>query len=169
MRTFVVFRVAVQQTYRRLASPRLWQQYAPDPAPHAPTRFLYSFWRSSHDAAGYAQQDAHEFLISCKSAPLPPGPTILKVLTDNIIRGSAALNLLHSSSVLQHDEPAPADAASCPCIVHSTFAGESRSKITCGRCHHQSETLEPFLDLSLDLRDRKSGEMAKTLADCLRR
>ncbi|TKA51856.1 hypothetical protein B0A53_05208 [Rhodotorula sp. CCFEE 5036] len=79
-----------------------------------------------------------------------------------------ALNLLHSSSVLHQDEPAPADAARCPCIVHSTFAGESRSKITCGRCHHQSETLEPFLDLSLDLRDRKSGEMAKTLADCLR-
>jgi ubiquitin carboxyl-terminal hydrolase 22/27/51 len=77
--------------------------------------------------------------------------------------------LLHSSSVLHQDEPAPADAARCPCIVHSTFAGESRSKITCGRCHHQSETLEPFLDLSLDLRDRKSGEMAKTLADCLRR
>lgn len=40
------------------------QQYAEDSAPHAPTRFLYSFWRSSHDAAGYAQQDAHEFLIS---------------------------------------------------------------------------------------------------------
>ncbi|KWU45087.1 cysteine proteinase [Rhodotorula sp. JG-1b] len=78
------------------------------------------------------------------------------------------LNLLHSSSVLHHDETAPADAARCPCIVHSTFAGESRSKITCGRCHHQSETLEPFLDLSLDLRDRTSGEMAKTLADCLR-
>ncbi|GAA5862488.1 hypothetical protein JCM3774_002533 [Rhodotorula dairenensis] len=117
------------------------EQYAPDPSPHAPTRFLYSFWRSSHDAAGYAQQDAHEFLIS-------------------------SLNLLHSSSTLHH-EPVPSGPA-CPCIVHSTFAGELRSKITCGRCHHQSETLEPFLDLSLDLRDRTSGEMAQTLAACLK-
>ncbi|GAA5988759.1 hypothetical protein JCM10908_006158 [Rhodotorula pacifica] len=116
-------------------------QYAADPAPHAPTRFLYSFWRSSHDAAGYAQQDAHEFLIS-------------------------SLNLLHSSSTIHH-ESTPSGPP-CPCIVHSTFAGELRSKITCGRCHHQSETLEPFLDLSLDLRDRKTGQMAQTLAECLR-
>lgn len=80
---------------------------------------------------------------------------------------STALNLLHSSSTVHH-EPVPSGPA-CPCIVHSTFAGELRSKITCGRCHHQSETLEPFLDLSLDLRDRKSGQMAQTLAECLRR
>ncbi|POY76380.1 hypothetical protein BMF94_0577 [Rhodotorula taiwanensis] len=117
------------------------EQYAEDSAPHAPTRFLYSFWRSSHDAAGYAQQDAHEFLIS-------------------------ALNLIHLSSP-HHHEPIPGGAP-CPCIVHSTFAGELRSKITCGRCHHQSETLEPFLDLSLDLRDRKTGQLARTLADCLK-
>ncbi|BGP57630.1 hypothetical protein JCM8202v2_005274 [Rhodotorula sphaerocarpa] len=117
------------------------EHYGEDSAPHAPTRFLYSFWRSSNDAAGYAQQDAHEFLIS-------------------------ALNLLHASSPVHH-EPAPGGVP-CPCIVHSTFSGELRSKITCGRCHHQSETLEPFLDLSLDLRNRKTEEMAKTVHDCLK-
>ena len=44
------------------------QQYSVDPMPLAPTRFLHSFWQSSLDAAGYAQQDAHEFLISCASS-----------------------------------------------------------------------------------------------------
>ncbi|GJN93546.1 hypothetical protein Rhopal_006603-T1 [Rhodotorula paludigena] len=114
------------------------EQYSVDPIPLAPTRFLHSFWQSSLDAAGYAQQDAHEFLIS-------------------------SLNLLHSSSPSHTDSP----TSPCPCIIHRTFSGELRSKITCGRCHHQSETLEPFLDLSLDLRDRASGKVASTLRDCL--
>ncbi|TNY19646.1 hypothetical protein DMC30DRAFT_417711 [Rhodotorula diobovata] len=113
-------------------------QYSVDPTPLAPTRFLHSFWQSSLDATGYAQQDAHEFLIS-------------------------SLNLLHSASPSHTDNP----ALSCPCVVHRTFSGELRSKITCGRCHHQSETLEPFLDLSLDIRDRATGKLAETLSDCL--
>lgn len=77
----------------------------------------------------------------------------------------AALNLLHYASPSHTDNPALA----CPCVVHRTFSGELRSKITCGRCHHQSETLEPFLDLSLDIRDRASGKLAETLKECLNR
>ncbi|GAA5938103.1 hypothetical protein JCM3775_005342 [Rhodotorula graminis] len=114
------------------------EQYSVDPTPLAPTRFLHSFWQSSLDAAGYAQQDAHEFLIS-------------------------SLNLLHYASPSHTDNP----SLTCPCVVHRTFSGELRSKITCGRCHHQSETLEPFLDLSLDIRDRASGKLAETLKECL--
>ncbi|BGP00532.1 Ubiquitin carboxyl-terminal hydrolase [Rhodotorula toruloides] len=116
------------------------EQYSSDLAPLAPTRFLHSFWQSSAEAAGYAQQDAHEFLIS-------------------------ALNLLHSSSPSHHDSPT---LGPCRCPIHSTFAGELRSKVTCGRCHHQSETAEPFLDLSLDLKDRATGLAGKTLGDCLK-
>ncbi|BGP26859.1 hypothetical protein JCM10295v2_005821 [Rhodotorula toruloides] len=78
------------------------EQYSSDLAPLAPIRFLHSFWQSSAEAAGYAQQDAHEFLIS-------------------------ALNLLHSSSHSHHDSPT---LGPCRCIVHSTFAGELRSKVT---------------------------------------
>ncbi|GAA5822380.1 hypothetical protein JCM3770_002371 [Rhodotorula araucariae] len=114
------------------------EQYSVEPLPLAPTRFLHSFWQSSLDAAGYAQQDAHEFLIS-------------------------TLNLLHYSSPVHTDNP----AVSCPCVIHRTYSGELRSKITCGRCQHQSETLEPFLDLSLDIRNRASGRLAETLHDCM--
>ncbi|GAA6039238.1 hypothetical protein JCM8097_003221 [Rhodosporidiobolus ruineniae] len=114
------------------------EQYAPETTPHAPTRFLHSFWQCSIEAAGYAQQDAHEFLIS-------------------------TLNLLHSSSPSHTDNP----ALVCPCIVHQTFSGQLRSAIACGRCGHQSETFEPFLDLSLDIRDREKGGVKETLRGCL--
>ncbi|BGP19156.1 hypothetical protein JCM10213_006498 [Rhodosporidiobolus nylandii] len=114
------------------------EQYAADAAPLAPTRFLHSFWQNSLEAAGYAQQDAHEFLIS-------------------------SLNLIHSASPQHTDNP----ALRCPCIVHSTFSGQLRSAVICGRCGHQSETLEPFLDLSLDIRDRASGRMAESIGDAL--
>ncbi|GAA5973211.1 hypothetical protein JCM11641_006327 [Rhodosporidiobolus odoratus] len=114
------------------------EQYSNETAPLAPTRFLHSFWQCSLEAAGYAQQDGHEFLIS-------------------------TLNLLHSTSPSHTDNP----ALKCPCIIHRTFSGQLRSAITCGRCGHQSETLEPFLDLSLDIRDRASGRMAETVKDAL--
>ncbi|GAA6018918.1 hypothetical protein JCM10207_009196 [Rhodosporidiobolus poonsookiae] len=111
--------------------------YSTDALALAPTRFLHSFWTTSVEA-GIGQQDAHEMLIS-------------------------ALNLLHSSSPSHTDNP----ALTCPCIVHRTFSGQLRSAIACGRCGHQSETFEPFLDLSLDIRDRASGRVAQTLGDCL--
>jgi uncharacterized UBP type Zn finger protein len=31
--------------------------------PHAPFYVLYTLWKQSQQLAGYAQQDAHEFLI----------------------------------------------------------------------------------------------------------
>ncbi|GAA5932515.1 UBP-type zinc finger domain-containing protein [Sporobolomyces koalae] len=105
----------------------------------APTRFLHAFWSSSFEALGYAQQDAHEFLIS-------------------------TLNLLHSHSPQMTDNP----NAKCPCIVHNTFSGRTRSQIKCGRCGHESETFEMFLDLSLDVRDRSAGKDLTRLQDCLR-
>lgn len=78
----------------------------------------------------------------------------------------SALNLLHSSSPSHHDSPS---LGPCRCPIHTTFSGELRSKVTCGRCHHQSETAEPFLDLSLDLKDRATGLAGKTLGDRLKR
>ncbi|GAA5846269.1 hypothetical protein JCM3766R1_002192, partial [Sporobolomyces carnicolor] len=105
----------------------------------APTKFLHAFWSSSYDALGYSQQDAHEFLIS-------------------------TLNLLHSHSPSPTDNP----LKQCPCIVHNTFSGRTRSQISCGRCGHQSETFEMFLDLGLDVRDRAAGKDLTNLNDCLK-
>lgn len=77
----------------------------------------------------------------------------------------AALNLLHSHSPCPTDNP----SKRCPCIVHTTFSGQLRSQVRCGRCGHQSETFEPFLDLSLDVRDRVLGKDHKRIEECLNR
>ncbi|KAF7297767.1 Ubiquitin carboxyl-terminal hydrolase [Mycena kentingensis (nom. inval.)] len=61
---------------------------------------------------------------------------------------------------------------SCNCVVHSTFAGQLQSDVVCERCGNVTTTVDPMLDISLELRG-KSGEAypaaENTLAGCLRR
>lgn len=59
---------------------------------------------------------------------------------------------------------------SCNCIIHQTFAGQFQSDVTCEKCGTVTSTIDPMLDISLELRS-KSGEPAadNTLASCLRR
>ncbi|SCV73513.1 BQ2448_7439 [Microbotryum intermedium] len=104
-------------------------------SPCGPTQFLHAIWQSSSDLSGYAQQDAHECLIS-------------------------ALNHLHMSS------PGSSPSTDCTCVVHSTFAGQLRSQVTCGRCRTTTSSTELFLDLSLDL---QMSSAATSLNDCLER
>ncbi|KAF5326836.1 hypothetical protein D9619_004989 [Psilocybe cf. subviscida] len=60
---------------------------------------------------------------------------------------------------------------SCNCIIHSTFAGQLQSDVKCERCGNVTSTVDPMLDISLELKG-KGGEVASaenTLAACLRR
>ncbi|KAG6330328.1 hypothetical protein ID866_8763 [Astraeus odoratus] len=57
---------------------------------------------------------------------------------------------------------------SCNCIVHQTFAGQLQSEVTCERCGSVTRTVDPMLDISLELRDAET-EKETTLAGCLRR
>ncbi|KAJ7728518.1 hypothetical protein B0H16DRAFT_1588885 [Mycena metata] len=62
---------------------------------------------------------------------------------------------------------------SCNCIVHSTFAGQLQSDVICARCGNVNSTVDPMLDVSLELR-AKVGEAPvaaadNTLVGCLRR
>ncbi|KAI9566917.1 hypothetical protein HD554DRAFT_1077339 [Boletus coccyginus] len=60
---------------------------------------------------------------------------------------------------------------SCNCIIHQTFAGQLQSDVTCERCGNMTSTVDPMLDISLELRG-KGGEVGSgenTLAGCLRR
>ncbi|KAL9094809.1 MAG: hypothetical protein Q9165_002758 [Trypethelium subeluteriae] len=47
-----------------------------------------------------------------------------------------------------------ADSSSCPCIIHRAFAGQLSSTVTCSSCHNVTTAIDPFLDLSLDIRNR---------------
>lgn len=60
---------------------------------------------------------------------------------------------------------------SCNCVIHQTFAGQLQSDVTCERCGNMTSTVDPMLDISLELRG-KGGEVGSgenTLAGCLRR
>ncbi|KAL9070707.1 MAG: hypothetical protein Q9157_005713 [Trypethelium eluteriae] len=80
--------------------------------------------------AGYQQQDAHEYM-------------------------QFLLNSLHLANT-NPDSPTAldADSSSCPCIIHRAFAGQLSSTVTCSSCHNVTTAVDPFLDLSLDIRNR---------------
>jgi ubiquitin carboxyl-terminal hydrolase 22/27/51 len=59
---------------------------------------------------------------------------------------------------------------SCNCIIHNTFSGQLQSEVKCERCGNVTTTVDPMLDISLELEgeDSESG-VENTLASCLRR
>ncbi|KAG7090130.1 hypothetical protein E1B28_011738 [Marasmius oreades] len=75
-----------------------------------------------------------------------------------------ALNSIHSSSKGSTN-------ISCNCIIHSTFAGQLQSDVTCERCHNVTTTVDPMFDINLELKDKDKGNDGEstTLMACLRR
>jgi ubiquitin carboxyl-terminal hydrolase 22/27/51 len=77
----------------------------------------------------------------------------------------SALNQIHHTS-------RGSTNVSCNCIIHSTFAGQLQSDVKCERCSNVTSTVDPMLDISLEVeRKGKGGEVIgeNTLAACLRR
>ncbi|KAF2743707.1 ubiquitin carboxyl-terminal hydrolase 2 [Sporormia fimetaria CBS 119925] len=82
------------------------------------------------------------------------------------------LNTLH----LQNDGVASND---CRCIVHQTFYGKLCSTVTCDSCHNTNTAEDPYMDLSLDVRNlpkkrrhsvaEEAKEPSVDLRDCLER
>ncbi|KAI9666345.1 MAG: hypothetical protein M1821_004281 [Bathelium mastoideum] len=92
---------------------------------------LVSSWRGSSTLAGYQQQDAHEYM-------------------------QFILNSLHLANT-NADSPTGldnTDSSACPCIIHRAFSGQLASTVTCSSCHNTTTAIDPFLDLSLDIRQR---------------
>lgn len=60
---------------------------------------------------------------------------------------------------------------SCNCIVHAAFAGTLQSDVKCARCGHATTTVDPMIDISLEL--KQAGEKTEggglTLGGCLGR
>jgi len=100
---------------------------------------LYLIWLNCSHLAGYKQQDAHEFFI-------------------------ATLNLLHTH--LTND--ARTHGMACNCIIDEIFTGELQSELVCTTCKGVSPTIEPFVDLSLDLSFDMGGQPI-SLTNCLER
>ena len=111
---------------------------------------LLSSWKNSEQLAGYQQQDAHEylqFILNALHATYKPG------LPEGEIDES-------------EDSPHDGD---CTCIIHKTFYGKLQSTVTCNECKNKTTALDPFMDLSLDLKlqakKRKKDKNAATNGD----
>ncbi|KAF2470362.1 ubiquitin carboxyl-terminal hydrolase-like protein 22 [Lindgomyces ingoldianus] len=85
---------------------------------------LLGSWLAAEALAGYQQQDAHEYM-------------------------QFILNALH----LQNGGSSDCDS-DCKCIVHRTFYGKLSSTVTCDKCRNVTATLDPYMDLSLDVRNQ---------------
>ncbi|ODQ77625.1 hypothetical protein BABINDRAFT_9967 [Babjeviella inositovora NRRL Y-12698] len=103
---------------------------------YGPTRLLTVAWKTKRALAGYSEQDAHEFW---------------QFIVDEI----------HRARVRDHAKGAHGEV--CDCITHSTFRGELQSTTTCGSCGASTVTVDPMLDLSLEI----PASRAPTLASCL--
>ncbi|KAK0274342.1 hypothetical protein LTR57_023826 [Friedmanniomyces endolithicus] len=87
--------------------------------------------------AGYSQQDAHEYW-------------------------GFVLNSLHGAITEEEGVGGEEEGgerrkrgrgkAECDCVIHRTFSGRLRSTVTCLTCQNVTTSLDPFMDLSLDIR-----------------
>lgn len=76
-----------------------------------------------------------------------------------------ALNQIHTTS-------RGSTNVSCNCIVHNVFAGQLQSDVKCEKCGNVTSTVDPMLDISLELKEKGKGDggsVENTLASCLRR
>ncbi|KAF8318472.1 cysteine proteinase, partial [Clavulina sp. PMI_390] len=122
--------------------------YSKDPNPIAPTLFLQTLWRTSDEIAGYAQQDAHEVLVTILNA----------IHTTHMLAPSSSSSSASSSS---SNQP-------CYCPIHMAFGAQLQSDVTCGKCTTKKSTVDPLLDVSLEL-NGAAGAKENTLIECLRR
>jgi ubiquitin carboxyl-terminal hydrolase 22/27/51 len=100
---------------------------------------LQGCWKGGGGLAGYSQQDAHEYL-------------------------GFILNSLHTANSEDDDEESKKkDATDCDCVIHQTFGGLLKSTVTCSSCKNVTSTLDPFMDLSLDIRNSTTVTKKKKL------
>ncbi|KAF2769110.1 cysteine proteinase [Teratosphaeria nubilosa] len=90
---------------------------------------LQGCWKGGGGLAGYSQQDAHEYL-------------------------GFILNSLHTANTEDdEDEGKKKEGKDCDCMIHQTFGGLYKSTVTCSSCKNVTSTVDPFMDLSLDVRN----------------
>ncbi|KAG7662280.1 uncharacterized protein J8A68_004174 [[Candida] subhashii] len=112
------------------------------------TNLLTTAWYKKKSLAGFQEQDAHEFW-------------------------QFLLNEFHldHNRILQNLGQTTTSDKKCGCITHSTFAFELQSSIKCSKCGEITETIDPMIDLSLEINQayKKSSHNSHdiTLYDCL--
>lgn len=75
----------------------------------------------------------------------------------------SVLNQVHAST------PGSTNGPSCACIVHQAFSGQLQSDVKCGKCGFVNPTVDPMMDISLELKSIQGAPGVTSLASCLRR
>jgi ubiquitin C-terminal hydrolase len=97
-------------------------------APAAPMAFLTNLKSYARTLSKFRQEDAHEFLRF-------------------LLEAMQACCLLRAPKSMKSSDPTRETT-----VIHKIFGGKLRSRVQCQRCKHNSDTFDPILDLSLDLR-----------------
>ena len=104
---------------------------------------LQGCWKGGGGLAGYSQQDAHEYL-------------------------GFILNSLHAANIAEDEEGNDStqkdSSKDCDCVIHKVFGGLLKSTVTCSKCKNITTALDPFMDLSLDIRSTIVSVKKKKLA-----
>lgn len=101
------------------------------------TNLLMTAWYKNQLLAGFQEQDAHEFW-------------------------QFLLNEFHSDYE-RVAKKAGIATEPCKCVAHATFSGQLESSVACGSCGAVTKTVDPLVDLSLEVHNLKD----RTLYDCL--
>jgi ubiquitin carboxyl-terminal hydrolase 22/27/51 len=131
------------------------------------TELLTSSWSVQRSLSGSTEQDAHEFF-----------QFLLQELHESDFKSPV---FAHLESEVQESEDDYRESgtndddpeSSCQCISHRTFYGQLESCIKCLSCETVTTTVDPVMDLSLEIRSRMKKAIvpgqAVTLQDCLDR
>lgn len=101
------------------------------------TNLLMTAWYKNQLLAGFQEQDAHEFW-----------QFLLNEFHNDYERVAAKAGV---------------ETENCKCIAHSTFSGQLESSVVCGNCKAVTKTVDPLVDLSLEVNNQNS----RSLYDCL--
>uniref|UniRef100_A0A8C6UCZ9 Ubiquitin carboxyl-terminal hydrolase n=1 Tax=Neogobius melanostomus TaxID=47308 RepID=A0A8C6UCZ9_9GOBI len=113
----------------------------------SPFAMLHSVWQLIPAFRGYAQQDAQEFLCE-----------LLDKVQHELESASQNTN---SSGVPQTQKPLIKQVLD---VVNTIFHGQLLSQVTCLACDNQSNTVEPFWDLSLEFPERYHSNSKESAA-----
>ncbi|CAH8613310.1 unnamed protein product [Schistosoma haematobium] len=88
--------------------------------------------------------------------------------TPKIINSTECIPQPDSNSQASSVSSSRESSDSCDCIVHQVFFGDLESVISYEGCEHRSSTVDPFLDLSLDVIQRGSTSLQACLGSYFR-
>lgn len=135
---------------------------------YGPTSLIVTAWKVKRQLAGSEQQDAHEFL-----------QFMLNEFHKSHFEGASGGHNASPTQTITGKRPPPPPVNTndllCSCISHRTFCGELESRIKCHSCDKVTTTVDPMMDLSLEIKASKKSKTTTfptkevALEDCLER